>query len=364
MDDDSIIRKGVDVRKPNRWNIVICLIGIFVISQKVSAEAEPEILFKMATIAPRGSFMMSLINEMDAEIRRATNNEVGIKIYYGGVQGDEKDVLRKIRLGQLHGGTFTGHGLGQVVPEIKVTELPYHFRNYDEVEYVRSALRPTMEQFFEERGFAVLGWNEIGFVHTFSKVPITTIEIARQQKWWMWEGDQLSRAMFDAFGITPVPLSLKDVMTSLSTRLIDTASSTPYGAVAFHWYERFEYMNEHPTTNVQGATIVSHRIWKKVTPESQQKIKEICQPYFDRLSQHARKQDRKSIEVLKKAGIQIVPFDAGEENERFNFIFETSVKARESLVGQLYSRELLDRMLFLLKKYRKEHPDSHVEIIR
>jgi TRAP-type transport system periplasmic protein len=352
------------VIRRNFMAMVIFLVGALAISGTAFAQAEPKILFKIATIAPRGSFMMSLINEMDAEIRRETNNEVGIKIYYGGVQGDEKDVLRKIRLGQLHGGTFTGHGLGRVVPEIKVTELPYHFRNYEEVEYVRSALRPTMEQLFAERGFAVLGWNEIGFVYTFSKVPITTIEVARQQKWWMWEGDELSRAMFDAFGITPVPLSLKDVMTSLSTRMIDTASSTPYGAVAFHWYERFEYMNELPTTNVQGATIVSHRIWEKVSPESQVKIKEICQPYFDRLSQHARKQDERSIAVLKKAGIQIVPFDAGKDNERFDFIFETSVKARESLVGQLYSRELLDRMLSLLEEYRKDHPDSHVEIIR
>lgn len=342
----------------------ILLVWVLVISGTAIAQDEPKILFKMATIAPRGSFMMSVINEMDAEIRKATNNEVGIKIYYGGVQGDEKDVLRKIRMGQLHGGTFTGHGLAQIASEIKVSELPYLFRNYDEIEYVRKALRPTMEQLFEERGFAVLGWNEIGFVYTFSKVPITSIEIARQQKWWMWEGDQLSRAMFDAFGITPIPLSFADVMTSLSTRLIDTAGITPYGAVAYHWYERFEYMSEYPTTNIQGATIVSHQVWKRVTPEYRQKIKEICQPYFDRLSIHARKQDRKSIEVLKKAGIQIVVFDPEESKERFDFIFETSKKARENLVGQLYSRELLDRTISLLEEYRKEHPDSQVEIIR
>ena len=350
----------------NRRLLTFSMLSVWMllISDTAFAQAEPKILFKLATIAPRGSYMMSLINEMDAEIREATNNEVGIKIYYGGVQGDEKDVLRKIRLGQLHGGTFTGHGLGQVVSEIKVTELPYHFRNYDEVEYVRSDLRPTMEQLFEERGFVVLGWNEIGFVYTFSKVPITSIEIARQQKWWMWEGDVLSRAMFDAFGITPVPLNFKDVMTSLSTRLIDTASSTPYGAVAMHWYERFEYMNEHPTTNVQGATIVSQRIWNRVSPEYRQKIIDICRPYFARLSLHTREQDRKSIEVLKKAGIQIVPFDPGKNQERFNFVFETSEKARENLVGQLYSRELLDRMLVLREEYRKKHPDSHVEIIR
>lgn len=341
--------------------LLVCVLGI---SGAAFAQAEPKILFKMATIAPRGSFTMSVIDEMDAEIRKATNNEVGIKIYYGGVQGDEKDVLRKIRLGQLHGGTFTGHGLSQIVPEVKVTELPFLFWNYNEVEYVRKNLRPTMDQLFEERGFAVLAWNEIGFVYTFSKVPITSLEIARQQKWWMWEGDQISRAMFDALGITPVPLSFTDVMTSLSTKLIDTASITPYGAVAYHWYERFEHMSEYPTTNIQGATIVSHQVWNKVAPEYRQKIREICQLHLDRLSLHTRNQDRKSIEVLKKAGIKIVPFNPEKNRERFDFIVETSKKVRESMVGKLYPRELLDQTMVLLEEYRKAHPDSHVEIIR
>ncbi|MDA8404316.1 MAG: TRAP transporter substrate-binding protein DctP, partial [Desulfobacteraceae bacterium] len=273
------------------------------------AETPPKILIKMATIAPKGSFMMRLIDEMDADIRRETGNEVGIKLYYGSVQGDEKEVLSKIRLGQLHGGTFTGAGLGRIVPEVRVTEVPYVFMNYDEVEYVREQLRDYMDQRFAEKGFIVLGWNEIGFVYTFSKVPITSLEVARSQKWWQWEDDPLSKAMFDAFGITPVPLAFTDVMTSLSTRLIDTASITPYGAVAFHWFDRFEYMSEYPVTNVQGATIVSKNVWDKISPESQKKILTICQPYFDRLSEKGREQDRQSVEVLKKSGIKIVSLD-------------------------------------------------------
>ncbi len=338
---------------------LLVLIVVLLVSAPVFAEKAPKILFKMATIAPRGSFMMEQIDKMDAEIRAQTNNEVGIKLYYGSVQGDEKEVLSKIRLGQLHGGTFTGSGLGRIVPEVRVTEMPYVFMNYDEVEYVRKKLRPYMNQRFKEEGYIVLGWNEIGFVYTFSQEPITSLESAQARKWWQWEDDPLSKAMFDAFGITPVPLSFTDVMTSLSTRLIDTASITPYGAVAFHWFDRFDYMSEYPVTNVQGATIVSKRIWNKVSPESQEKILKICQPYFDRLSEKSREQDKKSIEVLKKSGIEIVRFDP--ESGTLEFVFETSKKARENLVGKLYSRELLDQTLSLLEEYRKAHPGSMIE---
>lgn len=328
-------------------------------AQPVQAEGpQPKIMVKIATIAPKGSFMMTLIDEMDADIRKATANEVGIKLYYGSVQGDEKEVLSKIRLGQLHGGTFTGSGLGRIVPEVRVTEIPYVFQNYEEVEYVRKALRNHMNQRFIEEGFVVLGWNEIGFVHTFSKVPILSLETAQAQKWWQWEDDPLSKAMFEAFGITPVPLSFTDVMTSLSTRLIDTASITPYGAVAFHWFDRFEYMGEYPVTNVQGATIVSKKIWDKISPANQTKILAICQPYFDKLSAKGREQDRQSVEVLKKAGIKIVAFDPNSGT--LQFVMDTSKKARESLVGKLYSRELLDKTLALLEEYRKAHPGGEV----
>jgi len=340
--------------------VVLAMVLLF--SSSVYAEKRPKILFKMATIAPRGSFMTKVINEMDAEIRKVTNNEVGVKLYYGGVQGDEKDVLRKIRLGQLHGGTFTGHGLGKIVPEVRVTELPYVFQNYEEVAYVRNQLREYMSKKFDEKGYIVLGWSEIGFVYTYSKVPINSLEIAQKQKFWQWGDDPLSGAMYEALDITPISLSITDVMTSLSTKLIDTAGITPYGAVAYHWYERFEYMSEYPVTNVMGGTIVSKKIWNKVSAENQKKIINICQPYFDRLSAHTQVQDQKSIEVLKKSGIKIAPFD--EEGEQLKFLQSISKTARESLVGKLYTQELLDRTLSILEDYRKLHPDSHVQRIR
>jgi len=346
--------------------LLMVLMSVSFLSTGVYAANKPKIMIKMATIAPRGSFMMKTINEMDAAIREQTNNEVGIKLYYGAVQGDETDVLRKIRLGQLHGGTFTGNGLGRIASQLRVMELPYVFQNYDEIDYVRGHLRARMESFLDEKGFIVLGWNEIGFVYNFSKVPITSIEVARQQKWWMWAGDPMSQAMFDAFEITPIPLSFTDVMTSLSAKLIDTASMTPYGAVAYRWDTKFKYMSEYPTTNAVGATIVSKKLWNKISSTSRAKLKKLCQPYFDRISQRSREQDRKSVEVLKKSGITIVEFDldAAEDREKLQFIFDTSKKARESMVGKLYSRELLDKTLTLLEEYRTAHPENNIHKIR
>ncbi len=349
--------------KIKRLGLIFACLGIFFFLESLvpCGGACKTIRIKMATLAPRGSDLMKIMEEMDAAVRKATDNSVEFVVFYGGVQGDETEVLRKIRMGQLHGGSFTGYGLGQIVPEVRVTEIPYVFWNTDEVNYVRKKLQPYMDKRFEEAGFIVLGWSNVGFVYNFSKVPIVSLDVARQQKWWMWEGDPLSKAVFDAFGIHPIPLSFTEVMTSLQTKMIDAASTTPYGAVAFRWYTRFSYMDEYPITNVLGATIVSKRIWKRIPKEYQKKILKLCPGFFARIQQYSRVQNKKSIKVLKKSGIKVVPFNPDDATREF--IFNAAKKARESLVGKIYSRELLDRTLALLAEYRAAHPEKGIEKI-
>jgi TRAP-type C4-dicarboxylate transport system substrate-binding protein len=341
---------------------VILAVVIFFIGSGISLAAsetneEAKITIKIATIAPKRTTMAKIIKDFRTEVREKTNNEVDFKVYWGGVQGDEIDVLRKVRLKQLHGGAFTGRGLGQIVPEVRVTELPYAFRNSEEVAYVRSKLKDTMDKKFEEKGYVVLAWHDIGFVYAFSKVPITSVEVLKKQKCWVWGDDVLSHEVYNVIGITPVPLSITDVLTSLTANLIDNASVTPFGAVAFRWYHKFNYMTDFPIVNVVGALIVTKETWDKISDESQKKIKEIAKVHFDTLTKSAIKADRDSIEVLKKEGIIVAHAGEGSEID-INWRLNVGKQVRENLVGKLYSRELLDRTLSLLDEYRRVHPDS------
>lgn len=342
---------------------IMLLVGTGLFCSHSWAEETAKIIVKMATLAPKGSSIMNIFEDLSAQIREKTKNEVEFKIYWGGVQGDEKDVLRKIKLGQLHGGGFMGPGLGQIVSEVRVTEIPYVFRNYDEVAYVRSRLEDTMNKLFEEQGFVVLGWMNLGFIYTFSKVPLTSLEVARQQKWWTMEGEPIGREVYKALGISPISLSITDVATSLSTNLIDCANTTPYGAVAFQWYSRFNYMGEFPSSNISGATVVTKKIWDKISPESQKIILDVSRDSHERIVKATRDEDAKCLEILRKEGIQVVR-DI-ENEEEIQYIFDAAKQARENLVGQLYSQELLDRTLALLEEYRKNHPeDTKVEMIQ
>ncbi|HRR21556.1 MAG TPA: TRAP transporter substrate-binding protein DctP [Desulfomonilia bacterium] len=339
------------------------LIALALFCPGATAAEQAKITIKMATLAPKGSNLVNIYEKLAEEIRIKTDGEVGFKIYWGGVQGDEKDVIRKIKLGQLHGGAFSGSGLGEIVPEVRVTEIPFVFRNHREVAYVRERLRPTMEKLFEEKGFVVIGWGDIGFLYVFSKVPLSSLEVARQQKWWTLEGEPIGREMYKAMGISPISLSVSDVATSLSTNLIDCASATPYMAVAFQWYTRFKYINEYPSSNILGAMVISKKIWDKISPQSRNIILDLARQSHGRIEEAARKEDEKCMKILLDAGIQVYRTDENIKDEEVQFIFDAAEKTRNNLVGELYSQELLDRTMTLLDEYRKEHPED-TKVIR
>jgi TRAP-type C4-dicarboxylate transport system substrate-binding protein len=308
---------------------------------------------KMGTLQPKGSALMKILDEFATEVRDKTNNEVAFKFYWGGIQGDESDVLRKMRTKQLQGGGFSGNGLRKIVPAMKILEAPFLFRNSEEFSYVQARLEDTLNKYFEEKGYVVLGWSDLGFVHVFSDAPITSIEIARQQKIWVWADDPVVYAIFrQGLGIEPIPLSLTDVMTSLSTNLVDTVCITPFHAVAFRWYTDLKYMTEVPIFRGVGALLLTKEVWDKISPESQMKIKRILKQGNERANRINREANEEAIELLKKEGISIIPASD------LDYLVKSGQKARESLAGKLYSRDLLDRALSLLNEYRKHHPIS------
>lgn len=338
--------------------VLAALLATGIFCTDSSAAEQEGITIKMATLAPKGSNLVNIYEKLAEDITTKTGGEVGFKIYWGGVQGDEKDMIRKIKLGQLHGGAFSGAGLGDIVPEVRVTEIPYVFRNHREVAYVRKGLQDTMEKLFEEKGFIVLGWGDIGFLYTFSKVPLTSLEVARQQKWWTLEGEPIGREMYKALGISPISLSVTDVATSLSTNLIDCAGATPYMAVAFQWYTRFKYINEFPASSLLGAMVISKKIWDRISPESRQIMIRLARESQEKIAEAARKEDEKCLRILLDAGIQVYRLGENIDEEEVLFIFDAAEKTRNNLVGELYSQELLDRTLSLLEEYRRKHPED------
>jgi TRAP-type C4-dicarboxylate transport system substrate-binding protein len=290
----------------------LCLILLLAISSSSIAETYT---LKFATLMPTGTAWSKILDDWVKEVEEKSNGRIKFKMYSGGVMGDEPDVLRKIRKGQLHGGMFTGYGIGRFYSPARVLEMPFLFKNVDESDYIREQIMPDLEIGFRESGFELLGWPEVGFIHFFSTQRITSVDDIRKLRIWLWQGDPLGEAFFKAADIKPIPLSIIDVYTQLSAKhgSIDTVYTSTFGAIALQWYSKLKYATRIPLTNAIGGLMVSNRFYNKLPEDLQQLLKTTGKTMSDEIRLNAREENRKSIDILEKNGIEFM-FDWDEVN--------------------------------------------------
>jgi len=309
--------------------------------------AEYEI--KLSVLAPEGSTWVKVLEEMNQELQTKSGGKLALKIFAGGVSGDEKDVLRKMRVGQVQAAAFTGVGLGEIVPAVRVMELPMLFRNYQEVDYVKGKLFPQFEKDFDAKGFVLLGWAEAGFVNIFSNKPIKNKEDMKGVKMWAWEGDPLVKAMYESLGIVPIPLALPDVLTSLQTNLIDGVYGPPIGVIALQWFTKVKNMTNANLANSTGALVISKAQFSKLPPDLQTLLKDTAKKYGDQLVTKIRAENTSAVATLKKNGITVIDVDPAAQQEMVTL----SEAVYPKLVGSLYSQALLDQVKGYIKEVRK-----------
>ena len=310
---------------------------------------------KFATLAPEGSTWMNVMKEYDQAIRKESGGRLGFKIYPGGVQGDEKDVLRKIKLGQLHSAGITGNGMTTIAPKARILDSPFLFKSYAEADYITKIFDREFAQAFEEGGYVNLGWAEVGFIYVFTNSPVKTPADMKNVKMWMWEGDPVAEATFKALGINAIPLSITDVLTSLQTRLIDGVYTSPLVAIALHWFTRVKYMLNAPLADASGAVVISKKKFNELPPDLQEILVRNGRQYMQKLTQLSREENAKSIETLKKNGVTIVDPPSQQTLDAYS---ELGKNARKLLVGRLFSEDLLNRVENALNDYRQHNGKS------
>jgi len=288
--------------KISAWILLIALLPL-------TATATTNYVLKFATLAPTGSTWMNLLEAWGQEVKTRSDGRLVFKFYPGGVQGDEPDVLKKMRFNQLQGGAFTGYGIGHMYSPARVLELPFLFHNVDEIDFVREHFTPEFRKGFHDNGFELLGWMEIGFIHMFSTKPIRSLNDMRSRRVWLWQGDPMGQAFFKASGISPVPLSIVDVYTSLSTGLIDTVYAPPLGAIAMQWFTKTKYVNSVPLTNGMGALVVTRRFFDRLPDDIKTLLRETGYHTGEALIAQTRIDNARSIDQLKKRGLIFVDPD-------------------------------------------------------
>ncbi len=306
-----------------------------------AAVAGDKYLFKIASLAPDGSVWAKRFQEFAREVTEKSHGDVTFKIYPGGVMGDDRAMYRKIRVGQLQGGGFTMTGISEVVPDFRVLGIPFLFNSYDEVDRAWATLWGPLQKAFANQGLKLVATTEVGFLYAMSARPITTLDGLRTAKSWIPEGDPISKTYFETLGITPTPLSIPDVLTSLQTGMIDTVFNSFYGAVVLQWFTRTRYITDIPFGYSYGALVLDGRAFNRLPPAYARLIEEAARHNFANLVNDTRQSNRDALEALRASGLTMVHATPEALTQLKAHRQQTVAK----LVGTAFSKEIYQTLI-------------------
>ncbi len=326
-----------------RYSLLILVLILF------GAPSAPAVTLKLATLAPEGSAWMTEMREGATEIEQRTAGRVDIKLYGGGVMGNEKSMLRKIRIGQLQGGAFTGGGLAEIYPDLRIYSVPLLFNTLAEVDYIRAQLDPVLKTGLEQSGFVSFGIAEGGFALLMGNKPISLLEHLKNQKLWVPEGDGVTAAVMQELGLSPITLPISDVLTGLQTGLVHIVGVSPIGALAFQWHTRVKYITEAPMAYLFATLAIDKGAFEKLSEADRQVVREVMERVYHNFDQQNRADEQDAIDTLRREGLTFVVPQPGEVEA----MRQRSVKVLERLSAEgAFSPELYLRVVELLRSYR------------
>ena len=329
--------------------LILSLSFVSILGLSTAIEAKT---FKIATIVPDGTTWMKKIRAGAKLIKKETNGRVKFKFYTGGVMGSSQSILKKMRIGQLHGGALTGGGLAAVYPDIQIYSLPFLFHDYAEVDYVRKTMDPMLKAGLDANGLKGLGLSEGGFAYFMSNTKIRSVDDLIRLKNWLPAGDQISQTVYEAAGISPVPLALSDVYTGLQTGLIDTVASNPTSVIAFQWHTKVKYVTDSPLIYLVGTFVMDKKAFDKIKPEDQAIVTKVMDDVFKELDVINRKDNIAASDALKKQGIEFIKLTSDEKKRWQGIADKSTLILKEK---GLYTEKMYSTLTGLLQEYRKKN---------
>ncbi len=311
--------------------------------------AHAAITIKLATVAPRDSIWHNYLKSIDAQWREASAGQVRLKIY-AGTLGDENDIVRRIRVGQLDAATITTAGLSSIDASAKALNIPLAFASNEELDYVLQTISTQWEERLVKKGFRALSWGEAGWAHLFSTHPVRTPADLKKLKLFQWSSGNSSDSeqLWRNAGFNTLSLSLVDVMPALQTGMIEAYLAPPLAALANQWFPFTPYMSDLPWAPLVGATIISTAAWDRIPERLRPEFERIAREAGIKLQRDVRKLERDAVAAMVRRGVQRVPLSAGERDQWHALAQSVYPKIR----GTIVSEEYFDETLELRNQYR------------
>jgi TRAP-type C4-dicarboxylate transport system substrate-binding protein len=324
------------------WVLAAVLVGVVFVPSLTSVSAGDTTTIRMASLAPAGSSWDKVFRAWGNSLKQQTGGAVSFQFFPGGVAGDERDVIRKMKLGQMDAAGLTSIGLGQIARPISILQMGGIFANYKQLNHVRDQLGPDFEGMFQKEGYRLLGWGDAGFGRIFSKKPILKPDDYKSARPWVPREDASLPELMKIIGANGVPLGIPEVFPALQTGMIDTVVASAIAAVALQWFRYVTHMSKDANIAIVGATLVRDDLFKTIAPDHQQVLLETGKKAHATLVAQVQSEDQKAYKTL--LGRNVIEFDTMGTPEQKALWTKVNDELIKRLTGRLWTKELLEKV--------------------
>jgi TRAP-type transport system periplasmic protein len=303
---------------------------------------------KLATVVPENSIWDKNLKQMAADWSQATSGRVVLTVFGGGSQGDEPTVLRKMRVDALQAASLTVVGLGTIDSAFNVFDVPFFFESYDELNEVTDKLTPEISKRVESKGFVLLNWGHGGWTQVFTKKPVRTVDDLKKIKLYTSAGNDRMVQWFKANGFEPRAMAMTDIMTGLTTGMVEGVPTTPLAALLFQWYRQTPNMLDIGLAPVIGATVISRKAWNAVPEADRPKLRAAALAVQRRLQDDVPKQDAAATAEMVKRGLIVTEASGPEWRKEMDGLAKT-------MRGEMVPPDIFDLAVKARDAYRKQH---------
>ncbi len=300
------------------------------------------VTLRMAAIAPDGTAWARELKALGRDIETGTHGAVRMKWYLGGIAGDERTALGRVRKGQLD-GLAGAMFCEQLAPSLRLTRIVGLFHDRDEGRRILNRLLPTVQTEMQLHGFVMLGGlGNFGSEIFFTREPVRTMADLRKTRLWTWDLDDFWVKELPVMGVHAVALPIEAASAAYDARQIDGFIAIPTAGLAFRWSAQAKYFTELSAAILPGCLVVSQRALDQLPIEQQNIVQAASAKFMVRFGDLGQAQDEALLSNLfEHQGLERVQLSAGFLDE----FREAARRAREKVVEDMLRQRAVNPML-------------------
>jgi TRAP-type C4-dicarboxylate transport system substrate-binding protein len=320
------------------------IVMLILVAGMVSAQQ-----IKVASGAPEASPWGEALNRLAADWTQISNGRVRLQVFHNGIAGTETDVLRKMRIGQIHAAVITSGALSNLAEELLTISMPMLIRTEEELDYVFERIRPEIEDAVRENRFEVLGWSKAGWVRFFAADPVPSPDALKDLKLASSPDNEELLQAFRLMGYQVIPVTETELLTALNSGRVEAFYTSPIAAAGFQWFARAPHMLEMRVAPFLGSFVINENVWRRVPHNLKPELIAAAERQIARLDSRVRDLEEEAIETMEQYGLEITRLSDSQEREWFNE-FDDSL---EVTVGTVFDEELYNSIRRYLSEYRR-----------